>query len=147
MPNLDGIDVSDAQGYPDWGVFADAYPSARTGWLEAPRDPAPVFEVAFAERARAALAWLREELAIDLEAPIVSVLAIGPEPNPYRRIRPDGDGMFRLAVKEWRARFRVEGRRVVVEEIRSGYKDRALATDPSLDPHRAFVAFVASLER
>ena len=147
VSNVDLVDQTPVLDIKPYVPYADAYPSARTGWLEAPRDPAPVFEVAFSGRARAALGWLRDELAIDLEAPIVSVLTIGPEPNPYRRIRAEGDGMFRLAVKEWRARFRVEGRRVVVEEILSGYKERALATDPSLDPHRAFVAFVASLGR
>ena len=140
VSNVDLVDQTPVLDIKPYVPYADAYPSARTGWLEAPRDPAPVYEVAFTDRARAALAWLHGEHAIDLEKPIVSVLTIGPQPNPYRRIRADGDGSFRLAVKEWRARFRVDGLRVVVEEIRSGYKERELATNESLGVHRAFAA-------
>jgi hypothetical protein len=36
------------------------------------------------------------------------------EPHPYRRIRVHG-GALRLAVKDWRVRFHVEGRRIAVE--------------------------------
>jgi tRNA-Thr(GGU) m(6)t(6)A37 methyltransferase TsaA len=147
VSNIDLVDHTPVLDIKPYVPYADAYPSARTGWLEAPRDPAPVYEVAFSERARAAMMWLESGHAIDLETPIRSVLAIGPEPNPYRRIRDEGDGIFRLAVKEWRARFRVDGTRVEVQEIRSGYKERQLATDPSLDLHRAFAAFASSLSR
>ena len=140
VTNIDMIDHTPVLDLKPYVPYADAYPSARTGWLEAPRDPAPVFDVAWSEQARAALAWLEDEHGIELEAAITSVLAVGPQPNPYRRIRAEGDGVFRLAVKEWRARFRVEGQRVEVQELLSGYKERELATNESLGVHRAFAA-------
>jgi hypothetical protein len=76
-----------------------------------------------------------------LRARVTTTLALGPEPQPYRRIRREGPG-FVLAVKDWRARFSVEGRRVRVHEIRSGYRDSQLAGastgDADLSAHKEF---------
>jgi len=43
-------------------------------------------------------------------------------------------------------RFAVEGRRIVVGSIATGYRSKQLATldDPALAPHRALVASAAS---
>ena len=69
------------------------------------------------------------------------MLSLGPQRHPYRRIRADGDA-FVLAVKDFRARFTVDARTIVVLAIKSGYRPRELATnlDSALDAHRAFVA-------
>jgi hypothetical protein len=47
-----------------------------------------------------------------------------------------------LAYKAWRFTFRIEGRALVVERARSGYRPRQLAVgeDPALELHRRFVA-------
>jgi len=137
---LDGTPVLDIKPYVP---YADAYPDARTGWLEplvGAKDPEPGFEVAWSDRAREQSEWLGPDRA-ELVARIESTLALGPQPHPYRRIKPDGEGML-LAVKDWRVRFRVDGRRVVVDAIATGYRERQLEFpgDPSLDVHRAFVA-------
>jgi tRNA-Thr(GGU) m(6)t(6)A37 methyltransferase TsaA len=138
---LDGTPVLDVKPYVP---YTDAHPEARSGWLEslaAPADPAPAWDVAWSERARAEVDWLRDAHGVDLETPVVRTLSLGPQPHPYRRIRPDGDG-FRLAVKDFRVRFRVTGKRVDVEAVLTGYKPSELATraGPELDLHRAFVA-------
>jgi hypothetical protein len=135
---LDGTPVIDLKPYVP---YADAHPDARSGWLEA-RDPCPAWEVTFTDGATEQLAWLRAQ-GIDLRAGIESVLALGPQPHAYRRIRAHGDGM-RLALKEWRVDFGVEDRRIVVRALASGYRARELATDaggrPALAVHRAFGA-------
>jgi len=49
---------------------------------------------------------------------------------------------MRLAVKDWRVRFRALARRIEVLSIHSGYRPSQLADerDPALAPHRGFVA-------
>jgi tRNA-Thr(GGU) m(6)t(6)A37 methyltransferase TsaA len=131
---LDGTPVVDLKPYVP---YADAHPEARSGWLEA-RDPRPAWEVTFTDGATAQLSWLRDQ-GIDLRPSIESVLALGPQPHAYRRIRVHGDGM-RLALKEWRVDFGVEQRRIVVRAVASGYRPRELATRPELEVHRSFVA-------
>lgn len=134
---LDGTPVLDIKPYVP---YADAVASGGPGWLGAPEDPAPGFEVSFAELASAQLEFL-QSLGVELRAGLISALALGPSPHPYRRIRRDGEG-FVLAHKEWRARFEVSERRVTVASLFTGYRARELFkdSDPSLQPHRAFVA-------
>ena len=76
------------------------------------------------------------------------VLSLGPQPHPYRRIKAEGEG-FRLAVKDWRVRFRVEGRAVTVEAIHSGYRAAELAAPaaPEVLLQRAFVERFAEAAR
>jgi tRNA (adenine37-N6)-methyltransferase len=158
---LDGSPVLDIKPYVP---YADAYPGARTGWLApltpltpaavpeeadaarpigeaTPRDPEPGFEVVWSNLASAQAAWLRDNHGVDLTAPVSAVLALGPQPHPYRRIKREGAG-FRLAVKDWRARFRVDGRRVTVESLGVGYRPAELATSeaPAVAIQRAFAA-------
>jgi tRNA-Thr(GGU) m(6)t(6)A37 methyltransferase TsaA len=132
---LDGTPVLDIKPYVP---FADAIPDANSGWF-AP-DPGPRFDVAWTPVATEQARWLREKHDVELVAPVSRTLAIGPGPQPYRRIKRHGDG-YRLAVKDWRIDFRVEGRAVTVDAIVTGYRARELANDdPKLAAHRAFVA-------
>jgi tRNA (adenine37-N6)-methyltransferase len=86
-------------------------------------------------------AWVEARTGLPLRARATTTLALGPEPQPYRRIRRDADG-FVLAVKDWRVRFSVQGSSVRVHEIRSGYRDSQLARaspeDDALGAHREF---------
>jgi tRNA (adenine37-N6)-methyltransferase len=140
---LDGTPVLDLKPYVP---YADAYPGATSGWLA--MDPRPAYEIEWREPAREQAAWLRRAFGVELEEGVSKVLALGPEPHPYRRIRRDGDAM-RLALKEWRVRFRVEGLLVVVESVASGYRPKELATGTgaALEVHRAFVARFGSAGR
>jgi tRNA-Thr(GGU) m(6)t(6)A37 methyltransferase TsaA len=141
---VDGTPVLDVKPYVP---YTDSVPHARVAWLTplcseeggpAAVDPEPGFEVSFEGQAAEALAFLRTTFGIELAAPITGVLSLGPQPHPYRRIRKVEEG-FLLAVKEWRARFVVAGRRICVTRIESGYRPKQLAApgDAALDPHRA----------
>jgi tRNA (adenine37-N6)-methyltransferase len=134
---LDGTPVLDIKPYVP---FADAIPTAKTGWLDA-RDPKPAFAVAWSQQAEAQARWLRARHRVDLAPPVTTVLALGPEPHPYRRIRKKGD-RFILAVKDWRIHFRVGGQTITIDAIATGYRARDLASspDPAVEAHRAFVS-------
>ncbi len=135
---LDGTPVLDLKPYV---AYTDAIVSARNGWLDRATDPIAAFDVQWDDAAAEQAAWIEARTSLPLRARVTSTLALGPEPQPYRRIRRDGDG-FVLAVKDWRARFSVEGRRVSVQEIRSGYRDAQLSgasrCDADLSAHREF---------
>lgn len=148
---LDGTPILDVKPYLP---YADAFPAARMGWLdeearaagappasapaERPRDPLEPWGLAFTAEAERALSWL-EARGVPLRAGLVRQLSLGPQVHPYRRIRSDGAGL-RVAVKEWRARFTVEGRTLLVGQIFSGYRAKELAEGdaPPLPLHREF---------
>jgi tRNA (adenine37-N6)-methyltransferase len=133
---LDGTPLLDIKPYI---AYADAFPDARAGWLEA-RDPVAPFEVRWSDAARAQAEWLCAR-GVDIVAPAAQVLALGPQPHPYRRIRKDGDAL-RLALKEWRIRFVARERAIDVLGIASGYRHSQLFSTPldgALEVHRAFV--------
>ena len=135
--HVGGLDLLDATPVLDlkpYVAYADAHPDAKAGWL-APRDPVAAWEVSFAGPASEQIAWLREQGA-DLEPAIVRALALGPTPNPYRRIRKQKEGLT-LALKDWRIDFRVDGRRIVVTGVTTGYR-RSQLLAAGVDVHRAF---------
>jgi tRNA-Thr(GGU) m(6)t(6)A37 methyltransferase TsaA len=139
---VDGTPVLDLKPYV---AYADAHPGARAGWLEGPAgapptpDPDPGYEVEWSARARAQRDWLRDAHGVDLAPDAARVLALGPRPHPYRRIRAEGDRM-RLALKDWRLYFTVEGRRITIVAIATGYRERELwgGGDGAPACHRAF---------
>lgn len=147
---LDGTPVLDVKPYVP---YTDSVPHARVGWLQPlvpeasdapPTDPEPGFEVTFDPAAAEVLGVLRAH-GLELAPAITSVLSLGPQPHPYRRIKKV-EGGFVLAVKDWRARFVAEGRHVRVTAIETGYRPKQLTagvagmSDAALAPHRA-VAF------
>lgn len=147
---VDGTPVLDIKPYVP---YTDAHPAARSGWLEdpaasdrgeSPADPVTPFEVGFDPQALQRAAWIESRSGLALRERIEATLSMGPAPHPYRRIRAEG-GAFVLAVKEWRIRFTVDGRRVRIQDLVSGYRASQLATplageDPALALHREFVA-------
>jgi tRNA (adenine37-N6)-methyltransferase len=149
--NVDMLDGSPVLDIKPYLPYADAVAGARSGWLEndpapgdsaeAPDDPRPAYAVVFEEQARAHCEFLAAGFGIELARPIENVLALGPQPHAYRRIRAVPGGL-RLAFKDWRAIFRVQGRAIHVLALGTGYRPRELerGVDPALEPHRAFVA-------
>lgn len=138
---LDGTPVLDIKPYVP---YADAFPDSRHGWLAHPRDPMAAHAVAFAPQAEAQLAWIAARSPLPLRERIVATLSLGPEPHPYRRIRRLRDDLMQLAVQDWRARFRVDGKQVQVLEILSGYRASQLDGAPgapgsAIALHQAFV--------
>jgi tRNA-Thr(GGU) m(6)t(6)A37 methyltransferase TsaA len=138
VEDVDMVDETPVLDLKPYVPYADAFPGARTGWLEAP-DPIPRYEVRWSDDARAQVAWLNKR-GTEIAAPIEEILALGPQPHPYRRIKKDGEGL-RLAYKEWRVRFHVEApRAVVIDRIASGYRPSQLHAEDGPAVHRAFVA-------
>jgi len=142
---LDGTPVLDLKPYVP---YADALADAGGGWLDTALDPVEPYEVELASDAVWALGYLKSTFGLELEQNLRKILALGPQQHPYRRIKKVGDA-FLLAVKDWRARFEVHGKRLVVTEIVSGYRPRELVEnpDPALDPHRAFVREAALVKQ
>jgi hypothetical protein len=146
--SVEGLDLLDRTPVLDikpYIPYADAFPDAREGWLDAPADPRPAFSVRFSPLAAEQLAWAEAHGAADLRARVEQALALGPQPHPYRRIKKTDDGALVLAVKDWRVRFAEDpagDRALVVERLETGYRARDLATgeDPAHEVHRAFVA-------
>jgi tRNA-Thr(GGU) m(6)t(6)A37 methyltransferase TsaA len=143
---IDGSPVLDIKPYLP---YTDAVSTAGHGWLDedtgnpsldAPGDPKASHEVVFDALAAAQADYLAKTAGLDVAERAREVLAAGPSPHPYRRIRRC-EGGFVLAVREWRVVFRVEGAMVTVMRIHTGYRASELfgSTDPSLDVHRAYV--------
>lgn len=147
--DVDMIDKSPVFDIKPYLPYAEARTSARTGWIEKlaptndapPADPEPGFTVSWSAEAMQRAAFLRDELHIDIISPLERTLQLGPQPHPYRRIRIEPDGTRRLAHKDWRAWFSVDGRHVTIITIDTGYREKDLATscDVAIEPHRVFV--------
>jgi tRNA-Thr(GGU) m(6)t(6)A37 methyltransferase TsaA len=134
---LDGTPVLDIKPYV---TYTDAVDADQVGWL-GHADPKQAYAVEFSVSAERALGYLSEHWDIHLRPRLVDVLALGPEPHPYRRIKKTSEGLV-VAVKQGRARFTVEGSTLRVTRIDSGYRPRELAdlSRAELAAHRAFVA-------
>ncbi len=111
-----------------------AAPPTESGWLA---DPGPRYEVRFGARAEEQLAFLRDR-GVDLRDALAKSLALGPTPHAYRRIRVEGP-YYRIAHKEWRARFSATEARIEVLALGTGYRASELER-PELTVHREFVA-------
>ena len=136
---VDGTPVLDLKPYV---AYTDARPQARSGWLEdAAADPIAPYAVQLAPRAAEQADWIDAHTELKIRQRIHDTLALGPEPHPYRRIRPQGSA-FQLAIKEWRVRFQVAGREIQVLEITSGYRASQLAApapdNATIALHRQF---------
>jgi tRNA-Thr(GGU) m(6)t(6)A37 methyltransferase TsaA len=147
---VDGTPVLDLKPYVP---YTDAHPGARSGWLESagapagagPADPLTPWQVTLEPIALEQASWVQERTGLALADRIVTTLVLGPKPNPYRRIKREGQG-YRLAIKDWRARFVVDERQIRVVTVFSGYRSAQLAgdatspDDEALRAHRQFVA-------
>jgi tRNA-Thr(GGU) m(6)t(6)A37 methyltransferase TsaA len=133
---LDGSPVLDLKPYIP---YSDSLPDASSGWLEAPSDPQPDYQVVFSPLANEQLSFLSSGFALEIAERFLAALKLGPEPQAFRRIRKDGEG-YVIAVKDWRARFVAVDRTITVLEFQTGHRPRVLATsaDAALDAHRAF---------
>jgi tRNA-Thr(GGU) m(6)t(6)A37 methyltransferase TsaA len=143
VKNLDILDGSPVLDLKPYLPYTDAIPEASNGWLDSartPADPLPDYDVSFDAPAAEQLAFLAAR-GITLAPYVEEVLRLGPQPHPYRRIKPSGDAWV-LAYKEWRFTFRSEARRIVVLRVRSGYRPSELFSSeaPALELHREFVA-------
>ena len=117
---LDGTPILDIKPYVP---YTDAFPESASGWLDpGAADPRAGWEVAFSAEAESQLQWIAAHLDLPLRERIVTTLKLGPQPHPYRRISRRKEGGMQLAVQDWRMHFHVEGRRIEVTGVRSGYR-------------------------
>ena len=142
---LDGTPVLDIKPYV---AYTDAIGDAGNGWLagsattvDGVPDPKPTFEIHWAPLAASQAEWIEQRTGLALRERATATLTLGPEPHPYRRIKRVDEG-FALAVKEWRARFTVQGRAVHVASLASGFRPAELArcddSSAELAVHREF---------
>ena len=106
-----------------------AYSGSGDGWL-ARKDPLPAYTVTCSDRADEQLTWIASRSGFTLRERAQSILSLGPQPHPYRRIRVEGDG-FMLAVQDWRLRFTLLDRNVHITQVGSGYRASQLGPDRS----------------
>jgi tRNA-Thr(GGU) m(6)t(6)A37 methyltransferase TsaA len=139
--DVDMLDETPVLDLKPYLPYTDAVTGASHGWLDRPADPPGKYDVVFTARAEEALAFLADR-GVDLRASIGGALSLGPSPHAYRRIKREADGNgFRLAVREWRAHFDVDGRVVTVSRVFSGYRPSELygeTANEALHVHRAF---------
>jgi tRNA-Thr(GGU) m(6)t(6)A37 methyltransferase TsaA len=142
---LDGTPILDIKPYLP---YAEAWPDARMGWLdavvraEAAGDGAR-HAVVWNELALRQIGWLAHEHGIVLLDHAEAILAADPTPHPYRRIAERPDGRLELAIKSWRVVFFAHASTVTVESIESGYAAERLAeAEPgTLHDHEAHAGF------
>ena len=137
---VDGTPVLDIKPYVP---YTDAFPDAQGGWLAA--DPVAGWDVVFSAQAETQLRWLIAQGGPALRERVVATLSLGPQPHPYRRIKPAANGQSQLAIKDWRVLFSVHERQICVAAVRSGYvaaqlEQASTGTDDPRALHRLFVA-------
>ena len=138
---LDGTPILDVKPYVP---AADAFPDARSGWLECGAE-AP-WRVETAAAFAAAAAFVLSQGGPDLVRTARLQLSRAPFDSSRKRVVRTGEGAGTLSLRMFRVDFTVdEARRVVtLSVLRSGYtaEELASAADPYSDKslHRAFAA-------
>lgn len=119
---LDGTPILDIKPYLP---YADAFPEAKTGWLQT----ADKFEVQFSSEASVQIQFLKEQGLSQLQDFILNQLEYDPINDDKKRVKPLEGSRYVLAYKTWRVQFLLnETNRVVdVERIFSGYSEQDLA--------------------
>lgn len=138
---LDGTPILDIKPYLP---YADAFPEAKAGWLEALEEPE--WQVCLLPPAEMQLAWLEEHGQKTLRGFLGRNLSLRPLDRTRRRLVDLGQGRWRLAYRTWRAEFTADPgiRTVTVHCLASGYTPEELAADDDRYAdkplHRAYLA-------
>lgn len=128
---LDGTPVLDIKPYVP---YADAFPTARAGWLD--ELSSPLYTIIWSEQALAQHAWLAEQHDINLREAIEPTLRLDPTPHPYRRITQTDEHAFTLAYKSWRIHFHTDTTALFIDAITSGYSLETLLSTPPETAHQ-----------
>ena len=122
---LDGTPILDIKPYIP---YADAFPDARAGWVDAVAAEEQrrtterrAYRVEWSELARRQAEWLAQQHGVELAGEATKVLQADPLPHPYRRISRWSRTHSILAIKSWRVKFTLNETRVGIERIVSGY--------------------------
>jgi tRNA-Thr(GGU) m(6)t(6)A37 methyltransferase TsaA len=138
---LDGTPILDIKPYVP---YADAFPEARTGWLEEVTQE--TWALSFAPEAEAQLAWLEARGLLTLRPYLLHQLAENPFETERKRIKSHGGNDWEIAYRTWRARYTAypEDQSLTLTAVSSGYLKEELHSeeDPHADKalHRDFLA-------
>ena len=146
---LDGTPILDLKPYLP---YADSFPESRAGWLDGVAAEElqrsrenRTYAIEWSELARRQAEWLAKEHGIELAEEAAKILRHDPLPHPYRRISRWSRTHLILAIKSWRIKFTLDGVRVGVERIVSGYSlnavEDAAASRAQLHDQQAHHAF------
>lgn len=138
---LDGLDLLDGTPVLDlkpYVPYADCIAEASEGWLSA-QTPRGGWELDWSELLREQLGFL-EARQVTIIDDLQQILEAGPASHPSRRIRRNGSKGL-LAFKDFRLSFRVEGTRLLLLRLDSGYAQAELdaAANARLELHRDYV--------
>lgn len=137
---LDGTPILDIKPYLP---YADSFPEAACGWVDALTEEGWTIEVL--PDAERKLAWLDAALGNRMRVFLRVQLRDRPFDMARKRIRALGSDRYEIAYRTWRARYRADeaAKAITVEEVYSGYtnEQRAYPEDRYADKalHRAFV--------
>jgi len=138
---LDGTPVLDIKPYVAYADSPHPLPSSDnpTSWVQgaSATDDARQHEVTFLPRAEEQLSFLRER-GFNLTAILTQNLSLGATPHAYRRIRVEGEFSV-VAHKDWRARFKVDGLKIQVFSIGTGYRPNQMSSGAAPVLHQQFV--------
>lgn len=116
---LDGTPILDIKPYIP---YAEAFPGASVGWLDAVEDNTNhAYDVDVSETALRQAEWLNKHHHISLLDRATEVLSFDPTPHEYRRTDVHTEGGYVLAIKSWRIRYDIITNRVIIHSIESGY--------------------------
>jgi tRNA (adenine37-N6)-methyltransferase len=138
---LDGTPILDIKPYVP---YADCFPDATGGWIDALSDE--VWTVRVSDDASKQLDWLAEHGVDCMEAFLMQQLADEPFNRKRKRLRKLESGQWEIAYRTWRARFDVnsEINEIMIAVIASGYTPEELKNEEDRyddkDIHRTFVA-------
>ena len=141
---LDGTPILDIKPYLP---YADAFPNAPAGWVDALH--CERWDLVFAPLATAQIAWLESAGVGMLRTFLLQQLAEGPTDRGRKRVRRlNEQGFWEIAYRTWRARFQAntDTRTITIEALYGNYSAADLA-DPAdkygdKAIHRAYVAQV-----
>lgn len=114
---VDGTPVLDIKPYLP---YVDSFPDSEHGWLGEVED-ARAYKIEIADFCKTKLEWILEEDGPDLFKLIDVNLSLHPQPKKGNRISKLNNENYEVAVKTWRVRFRLEGFKVILEDVYSGY--------------------------
>lgn len=139
---LDGTPILDIKPYIP---YAEAFPDAEIGWLEeVENSDDDAYSVEISDAAQEQARWLQEHFGIRLLERVTDILSFDPLPHSYRRIMKHDSG-YVIAVKSWRVVYSVDGKKVTINSILSGYPAEVIAAlNPDLETlhhQQAHVAF------
>ncbi len=110
---LDGTPILDIKPYL---TYADSFPEATLGWIEDCED----FDISMTKRFEEKLDWLQSHFTVSLRNVLSNHLTYEPTNSKIKRVKPSSEG-FVFSYKTWRFYFRIDGRRLSLVDVGSGY--------------------------